>query len=166
MFKAISAELPDLAEAHYNLGYLYEQRGAMAEAEAEFRRAFELQPQNAPALVALATLTDRRGASEEALRLLEENAPRFGDNARVHFALGAAAFNLGRNAVAEPAFEKAIALDAANPEPLYFLGSIALGRNDVPGAIERLEKFVASAAPTSPNLETAKALLATLRKKK
>jgi tetratricopeptide (TPR) repeat protein len=165
-FKALIQELPDLAEAHYNLGYLYEQRGAVAEAEAEFRKAFTLQPQNAPALVAVATLVDRRGAGEEALKLLEENGPRFAENAKVQFALGATAFNIGRNAVAEPAFEKAAALDPANAETLFFLGSIALGRSDVPTAIARLEKFVAAAAPTSPNLETAKALLATLKKKK
>jgi tetratricopeptide (TPR) repeat protein len=165
-FQAIIAALPDLAEAHYNLGYLYEQRGALAEAEASFRKAFELQPQNAAALVGLATLIDKRGANQEALALLEANAPRFADNARVQFALGAVAFNLGRNAVAEPAFEKAAALDPANAETLFFLGSIAVGRNDVPAALERLDKFVATAPPTSPNLDTAKALLATLRKKK
>lgn len=164
MFKAIVLELPDLAEAHYNLGYLYEKRGATAEAEAEFRRAFELQPQNAVALVALAAIVERRAGNEEALALLEANAPRFADNARVQFALGATAFNLGRNVVAEPAFEKAAALDPANAETLFFLGSIALGRNDVPAAIERLDKFVATAPPASPNIETAKALLATLRK--
>ena len=166
IFKAILLELPDLAEAHYNLGYLYEKRGATAEAEAEFRRAFELQPQNAVALIALAAIVERRAGNEEALALLEANAPRFADNARVQFALGATAFNLGRNVVAEPAFEKAAALDPANAEALFYLGSIALGRNDVPAAIERLDKFVATAPPTSPNLETAKALLATLRKAK
>ncbi len=166
MFKALVAQLPDLAEAHYNLGYLYELRGAPAEAEAEFAKAFELQPQSAAALVAQATLIDKRGASADALKLLEANAPRFPDNARVQFALGAVAFNVGRNAVAEPAFEKAAELDPANAETLFFLGSIAVGRNDVPTAVARLDKFVAAAAPTSPNLETAKALLATLRKKK
>ena len=165
-FKALVAELPELAEAHYNLGYLYEARGAVPEAEAEFRTAYTLQPQNAPALVAVATLLDRRGAGEEALKLLEEGAPRFADNAKVQFALGATAFNIGRHAVAEPAFEKAAALDPANVETLFFLGSIAVGRNDVPTAVARLEKFVADAPPSSPNLETAKALLATLGKKK
>jgi Flp pilus assembly protein TadD len=166
MFKALLVDLPDLPEAHYNLGYLYEQRGALAEAEEEFGKAFTLQPKNAAALVAQATLLDRRGASEQAFKLLEEHAPRFPDNGRVHFALGATAFNLGRPAVAEPAFEKAAALDPANAETLFFLGSIALGRSDVPAAIERLEKFVAAAPATSPNLETAKALLSTLTKKK
>jgi Flp pilus assembly protein TadD len=166
LFKAILTDLPNLPEAHYNLGYLYERRGATAEAEAELRKALDLQPQNAAALIALAALLDRRGASEEALTLLEAGAPQLADNARVQFALGATAFNLGRSAVAEPAFEKAVALDPANAEPLFYLGSLAVGRNDVPTAVARLEKYVAVATPASPNLETAKALLATLKKKK
>jgi Tfp pilus assembly protein PilF len=165
-FKALTEALPNLAEAHYNLGYLYEKRGAAAEAEGEYRRAAELQPENAEATIALATLLDKGGRSEEAMKLLSDAAPRFPENGRFQFALGAAAFNQGRNAEAEPAFEKAVALDPDNAESLFFLGSIALGRNDVPKALERLRAFEAKAAPSSPNLTTAKALVATLGKKK
>ena len=165
-FKTLTEVLPNLAEAHYNLGYLYDKRGAGTEAEAEFRRALELQPENAEAVVALATLVDKKGRGEDALTMLVEAAPRFEANGRFQFALGAAAFNLGRNAQAEPAFEKAAALDPANPESLFFLGSIAVAHNDVPTAVDRLKKFVAAATPASPNLETAKALLASLGKKK
>ena len=166
LFKELATEVPNLTEARYNLGYLYEQRGALEEAEKEFRAALEAQPENVNALVALATMLDKRGHGEEALALLSSNAARFQDNVRVQFALGATAFNLGKNAVAEPAFEKAAALDPANAETLFYLGSIAVGRNDVPTAMARLEKFVATAPPGSPNVETAKALLATLKKKK
>jgi Flp pilus assembly protein TadD len=165
-FKALTEAVPNLAEAHYNLGYLYGLRGATAEAEAEFRRALELQPENAEAVVALARLVDKGGRGEDALKMLVEAAPRFESNGRFQFALGAAAFNLGRNQDAEPAFEKAAALDPANPESLFFLGSIAVARNDVPTAVERLKKFVAAAPSSSPNLETAKALLASLGRKK
>jgi Flp pilus assembly protein TadD len=165
-FKALTEAVPNLAEAHYNLGYLYGQRGATADAEAQFRRTLELQPENAEAVVALATLVGKGGHGEDALKMLVEAAPRFETNGRFQFALGAAAFNLGRNREAEPAFEKAAALDPANPESLFFLGSIAVARNDVPTAVDRLEKFVTAAPPSSPNLETAKALLASLAKKK
>ena len=165
-FKALTEALPNLAEAHYNLGYLYGQRGANAEAEAEFRRTLELQPENPEALVALAALVDKSGRGEDALKMLLDVAPRFESNGRFQFALGAAAFNLGRNQDAEPAFEKAAALDPANAESLFFLGSIAVARNDVPTAVDRLKKFVATAPPASPNLETAKALLASLGKKR
>jgi Flp pilus assembly protein TadD len=165
-FKALTEALPNLAEAHYNLGYLYEKRGAAAEAEGEYRRAAELQPENPEATIALATIVDKGGRTEEALKVLSEAAPRFPENGRFQFALGAAAFNQGRNAEAEPAFEKAVKLDPDNAESLFFLGSIALGRNDVPTALDRLKAFVAKAPASSPNMETAKTLLATLGKKK
>ena len=71
LFKTLADELPNLAEVRYNLGYLYEKRGARAEAEAEYRKALELQPQNAHALVALCALLDQQGKAAEALALLE-----------------------------------------------------------------------------------------------
>jgi tetratricopeptide (TPR) repeat protein len=164
-FKTLVAELPNLAEAHYNLGYLALQRNAPAEAEAAFRRTIELQPSSAEARIALARLLVTQGKGDEALALLKEKAAENAENGRYQYALGATAFDLGKNADAEPAFEKAAALDPSNAESLFFLGSIALGSNDVPGAIKQLQKFVAVAPESSPNLATAKTLLATLKKK-
>lgn len=164
-FKTLVAELPNLAEAHYNLGYLALQRNAPAEAEASFRRTIELQPASAEARIALARLLVTQGKGEEALALLKEKAAENTENGRYQYALGATAFDLGKNAEAEPAFQKAASLDPSNAESLFFLGSIALGSSDVPGAVKHLQKFVAVAPATSPNLETAKALLATLKKK-
>lgn len=164
-FKAVVAELPNLAEAHYNLGYLATQRNAPAEAEAAFRKTIELQPASGEARIALARLLVAQGKGDEALALLKEKAADHAADGRYQYALGATAFDLGKNAEAEPAFLKAVELDPANAESLFFLGSIALGSNDVPGALKHLQKYVAVAAPASPNLQTAKALLATLKKK-
>lgn len=164
-FKAVVAELPNLAEAHYNLGYLAVLRDAPAEAEAAFRKTIELQPASGEARIALARLLVSQGKGDEALALLKEKAADHAADGRYQYALGATAFDLGKNAEAEPAFLKAVELDPANSESLFFLGSIALGSNDVPGAVKHLQKFVSVAPPTSPNLETAKALLATLKKK-
>jgi predicted Zn-dependent protease len=164
-FKTLVAELPNLAEAHYNLGYLALQRNAAAEAETEFRRTIELQPSSAEGRIALARLLVAQSKGDEALALLKEKAAENTDNGRYQYALGATAFDLGKNTEAEPAFLKAAELDPSNAESLFFLGSIALGSNDVPGAVKQLQKFVAVAPATSPNLATAKALLATLKKK-
>lgn len=164
-FKAVVAELPNLAEAHYNLGYLAMQRNAPEEAATEFRKTIELQPASGEARIALARLLVAQGKGDEALALLKEKAADHAEDGRYQYALGATAFDLGKNAEAEPAFLKAAELDPTNAESLFFLGSIALGSNDVPGALKQLQKFVAVAPPTSPNLETAKALLATLKKK-
>lgn len=164
-FKAVVAELPNLAEAHYNLGYLAMQRNAPDEAAAAFRKTIELQPGSGEARIALARLLVSQGKGDEALALLKEKAADHAEDGRYQYALGATAFDLGRNAEAEPAFLKAAELDPSNAESLFFLGSIALGSNDVPGAVKHLQKFIGVAPATSPNLETAKALLATLKKK-
>ena len=164
-FKAVVAELPNLAEAHYNLGYLAMQRNAPDEAAAAFRKTIELQPGSGEARIALARLLVAQGKGDEALALLKEKAAEHQQDGRYQYALGATAFDLGKNAEAEPAFLKAAELDPTNAESLFFLGSIALGSNDVPGALKHLQKFVSVAPPTSPNLATAKALLATLKKK-
>jgi tetratricopeptide (TPR) repeat protein len=164
-FKAVVAELPNLAEAHYNLGYLAMQRNSPDEAAAAFRKTIELQPGSGEARIALARLLVAQGKGDEALALLKEKAADHAQDGRYQYALGATAFDLGKNAEAEPAFLKAAELDPSNAESLFFLGSIALGSNDVPGAVKHLQKFVSVAPATSPNLETAKALLATLKKK-
>ena len=104
--------------------------------------------------------------TEEALKLLQDEAARFAQDAKFQFALGAAAFNLGQSAPAEAAFVKVTELEPANTEVLFYLGSLAVSRNDLPAAVERLEKYVASAPADAPNLAPAKSLLATLKKRK
>ena len=46
----------------------------------------------------------------------------------------------------------------------HFLATLALNHGNKADAIARLETFVASANPNSPNLENAKALLLALKK--
>jgi Tfp pilus assembly protein PilF len=168
LFKAVLAEAPGLAAAHHNLGYLYTRRSDYAAAEAEFRKAIELQPETGDSYVALAGLLSGRQRGEEALALLQGAAAgfAFAEDAKFQLALGTTAFNLGRNAEAEPALIKAAELDPSQVEVHFLLGSVALGRSDIPAAVARLEKYVAVAPEGAANLATAKALLATLRKKK
>jgi Flp pilus assembly protein TadD len=166
LLKEVVAAAPAVAEAHYNLGYLASKRGDSAAAEAAFRKAVELQPKASDSYVALAALLGQKGRGEEALKLLQASAGRFEADGRFQFALGAAAFNLGRSEEAEAAFGKAADLDPANVEVGFFLGSLALGRNDVPLAISRLEKYVAAAPPGSANLPAAQGLLQALKARK
>jgi Flp pilus assembly protein TadD len=83
----------------------------------------------------------------------------------MQFALGAAAFNLGKIDEAQAAFLKSVELDPANAEPWFYLGSLAVSRNDTKQAIEYLEKYAASAPATAANLPAAKAILDSLKKK-
>ena len=58
--RRLTAELPDLAEAHLALGGLYRRTGRREEAIAAFERVLELDPQNQEARQRLATLKGRR----------------------------------------------------------------------------------------------------------
>jgi len=166
LFKAALAEMPELAEAHTNLGYIYVQKNDTAAAEAEFRKVVELRPASSAGYVSLATLLGTSKREEEAMKVLSEAAPRFEQDARFQFALAATAFNRNVNDVAEAAFVKVTQLDPANAEAYFFLGSLALNRGDVAASVERLEKYLAVAPPDGANVAAAKALLASLKKTK
>ena len=165
LFKSALVDMPELAEAHTNLGYIYIQKKDNAAAEAEFRKVVELRPAASAGYVSLATLLGTNKREQEALALLTEAAPRFEQDARFQFALGATAFNQNQIEAAEAAFQKVTQLDPANAEPYFFLGSLALNRGDLPAAVERLEKYLAVAPPDGANVAPAKALLTTLKKK-
>ena len=165
LFKAALADMPELAEAHTNLGYIYIQKKDNAAAEAEFRKVVELRPAASAGYVSLATLLGTNKREQEAMALLTEAAPRFEQDARFQFALGATAFNQNQIEAAEAAFQKVTQVDPANAEAYFFLGSLALNRGDTPAAVERLEKYLAVAPPDGANVAPAKALLTTLKKK-
>jgi Flp pilus assembly protein TadD len=166
LFKQVLAEFPNLAEAHHNLAYLYGRRNDIAGAEAAYRKAIELQPQSVEPYIALSMLLGDNKRGEDALKLLQEQAERFAGDAKFQFAIGAAAFNLGQAAEAQAAFTKVAELDPAQAEVQFYLGSLALQRNEVPAAVQHLEKYVAAAPPGAANLAPAKALLETLKKRR
>jgi cytochrome c-type biogenesis protein CcmH/NrfG len=164
--KEVLARIPDQPVVHFNLGHVYRQKKDYPAAEAEFRRATELEPAKPDAFVAMAALYEVQGKGAEAVDFLTKNATAFEQDAKFQVALGATAMNQGKDKEAEEAFAKAAALDPTNVEVQYYLASLALNRNEVGDAIAHLEKYIAEAPVGSPNLETAKSLLTALQAKK
>jgi tetratricopeptide (TPR) repeat protein len=164
-FKEVLAQFPDLAAAHYNLGYVYRQKKDWKAAEAEYQRVTELEPAKSDSFIALSAVRELDGRLPEAAEGLIAAGPAFEQDAKFQYALGMTASNAGKNAEAEAAFKKATALDPANPEPLYQLATIAVGQNKVPEAVALLEKYVGMTGQNPANLETAKGLLGVLKKK-
>lgn len=165
-FNAVLAERPGLAAAHHNLGYLRMLQNDAAGAEAQFRLAIENGKAEAmDSYMALSTLLSSQNKGAEAFELLAGVKETFAADGRFQYAFGVVASNSGKNAEAEEAFSRAAELDPANVESLYQLGTLAVGRNDIPAAISSLEKYVAAAPPEAANVVTAKALIEALRKK-
>ena len=164
--KEVLAKVPDQPVVLFNLGHVYRQKKDYPAAEAEFRKVTELEPSKPDAYVAMAALYEAQGKGGEAVDYLMKNAPAFEQDAKYQIALGATTMNQGKEKEAEEAFSKAVALDPSMVEVQYFLASLALNRNEVNDAVAHLEKYIAAAPAGSPNVETAKSLLAALQAKK
>ena len=165
MLEAILAQFPNLAPAHYNLGYVLQNLKDWKAAEAEYQRVTELEPGKSDAFMALAAVRELDGRLSEAAEGLLAAAPNFPQDAKFQYALGITSINAGKTAEGEAALKKAAELDPANPEPLFHLATIAVGNNRVPGAVALLEKYLAMTGQLPANVETAKALLGALKKK-
>jgi cytochrome c-type biogenesis protein CcmH/NrfG len=164
--KDVLVKMPDQPVVHFNLGHVYREKKDWAAAEAEFKRVTELEPAKADAFVAMAALYEAQGRGADSVDFLLKNAAAFEQDAKYQVALGATAMNQGKEKEAEEAFSKAATLDPSNVEVQYYLASLALNRNQVDDAIGHLQKYVAEAPASAPNMETAKSLLAALQAKK
>lgn len=165
MLKGVLAQFPDLAPAHYNLGYVYQRKKDWKAAEAEYQRVTELEPTKSDSFIALAAVRELDGRGAQAAEALLAVAPAFEQDAKFQYALGITSSNAGKLTDAEAAFKKAAALDPANPEPLFHLATIAVGQNRVAAAVGLLEQYLGMIGQVPANLETAKGLLAALKKK-
>jgi len=103
----------------------------------------EYPTQNALALSAIAGLNGRQGRYRDeiawARRALAADPKLF----QAEINLGTAQAQLGHPALAQAAYERALALAPTSPLPLYSLGALAEARHDVPAATAFYERSVA-----------------------
>jgi Flp pilus assembly protein TadD len=165
MLKEILAQFPDLAPAHYNLGYVYQKKKDWKAAEVEYLRVTELEPTKSDAFLALAAVRELDGRMQEAADGVTAAAPSFAQDAKFQFAAGIMCLNAGKSVEAESFLKKAAELDPANPEPYFHLATLAVGSNRVAEAVTLLEKYLGMSGQVPANVETAKGLLGALKKK-
>ncbi len=163
LYKEIIGKWPKLSEAHYNLGRIYRQRQDWAAAEATLRQSIALQPDRSDSYVALAGVLSGAGRKEDATQLLADASSRFAQDAAFQFAMGVWSFNGGDAAAAVAAFKKVRELDPTNPEPIYYLGVIAVGKNQTAEAIAALEAYLAASGQDPKNVALAKGILQALK---
>ncbi|KRB78490.1 hypothetical protein ASE01_04300 [Nocardioides sp. Root190] len=111
-FEAVLLIEPDNAYAHYNLGFLAQQRGDKATAIGEYTDAISSDPEMAPALYNLGLLTENADldASVDLYRRVLAVKP---DDAATHMRLGFALRHLGHEAEAKESLAKGVDLDPA-----------------------------------------------------
>jgi Tfp pilus assembly protein PilF len=164
LLKEAGALAPDLFAVHYNLGWVYEHKNNLTDAANEYRRAKELDATRADTHLGLARVLVASGQQDEAKQVLDAAGAQFGQDPLVQLNIGINAFNAGLPEQAGAAFEKAQALDPANPEPLYFLSMLELQKGQLAAAIAQIEKYIGLTGQNPENLARAKAMLAELRK--
>jgi Flp pilus assembly protein TadD len=164
-YEAIAAAAPQIPLVHYKLAAAYKKKGDTAKAEASLRKSIELDPGFVDGYVSLATLLAESGKRDQAIEVVKQGAATNEKSGRLPYALGVLEVGAGNNATAREAFLKAESLDPQDVGVQFQLATVALNMNDRAEAVARLEKYLAAAPPTAPDVAVAKSLLAALQKK-
>lgn len=125
----IATTNPRDADAHYQLGLIYQQRRQYTEAIARFQKAIEIDPTEADAQFQLGRIAREQGRFDDAIRLLKTAA---GLNEKLSSGevwreLGAAYFGAARLEEASAALAKYTERRSYDPEGLYWYGKTLAG---------------------------------------
>lgn len=149
---------------HFNLGLSYKKLNQPDQALQAFRQAQALNPESFSAnkelgesLARIGNFGEARGYYEKATILNPEDVDTF-------YNLGICLINLGEPEKALSYLEKVTSLNKDYADAYYQLGTIYISLNRIPEAINNLETFIKLAPPNDPKIETAKQLLAYLKK--
>jgi tetratricopeptide (TPR) repeat protein len=165
-YNEVLAKNPQVAEAHYNIGYIQAKKKDWPAAEAAYLKALEVRPGYGEAISALARVYQDSGQAAKATELLTKAATDNPKDGKVQFNLGVFYLNSVKAEEASAAFQKAAEADPANAEIYYYLGTLAVGQNKIPEAIANLEKYLSMNPTNAQNTATAQGLLAALKPKK
>ena len=157
-YKQVSLEAPELVEAHANLANVYRLKKDWAAAEAELLQVTQKRPQVETSL-ALAVLYEESEQKDKLRAHLEQSASAYAENVLFQLEAGRLYYNLLDVEKAASAFQKASSLDPSQAEPHFFLGALAIGRNEHAEAIAELKKYLSMAGPDATYVPQAKQLL-------
>jgi tetratricopeptide (TPR) repeat protein len=144
--------------AHLRRGEAYRQQRRLEEAARDFREAARLQPGATDPLLALAQLSDGRGASADAAEWYARAAAVDSRSPTILYRLALAHYRSGQAAQAIDPLKKALAIDADLAEAWYLLGVASRDTQDMAGARDALERAVQA----NPALTAAREELADL----
>ena len=131
---------PQLALAHAARGWSEEYLGRNDAAEAQYRRALSLDPNDRYALLGLARLYAATHRETEAAAVLRDALARYPRERWFHDTLGTLAYRQGDLAAAERAFERSIAIKPDGLQAYVSLGGILLRRGRPEDALTVLQR--------------------------
>jgi tetratricopeptide (TPR) repeat protein len=166
-FQEVIAKVPTCADCYYNIGVSQMAKQQQAEAEASFKKAIELKPDNGDAYTALANLYNSQKKFDLAAEA-SANAAKYagggagGGNAEASYNQGVILFNAGKFAEAKTQFEAATKADPNHAMAQYQLGMTSLNLGQIPDAVSALEAYL-KVDPNGPKAAEVKAALPALQ---
>jgi len=146
---------PASVMAHVNRGELFDERGDLAAAIADYRAALVGDPGNQAALNNIGWALYRHGEYDAAIRhyteVLGRTAPLTKGTARMHNNLGAVYLKTRRYEDALLEFQRAMAIDPGYLDPYYNLGIVLMDLGRYADAVPVLQKGL-TLAPGHPAL--------------
>lgn len=136
---------PDCAECQRNLGIVYGRMEAWAEAEAAFRAALALAPDNAETYDGLAEIYNAQRRFDDAAEASAAAARLSGggdDDPAAVFDQGLIFWNAGRLDEARQQFERTLALDPEHGEAHYWLGMANLNAGQMAEAAAEFKLYL------------------------
>jgi hypothetical protein len=137
----IATHNPRDADAHYQLGLIYQQRRQYDEAKPRFARAIEIDPKEADPVFQLGRIALIEERLDDAIELLNR-AAALDDKCSSHEVwreLGVAYFQASRPQEARLALGKYVERRAYDPEGLYWLGKALAGLGEPSEARQQFE---------------------------
>jgi len=172
-FNEVLATLPKCAECYSNIAVNYAQKKNWEQAEAAYKKAIEIDANNADAYSGLANVYTAQKKTDLALAASEQasklaSAPGVGGaagggSASALLSQGTMLWNAGKIPEAKKVLEDAVKLDPKLPEPHYLLGMASLNEGKMPEAIAHFDEYM-KLAPTGQYAEQVKGMLAQLKK--
>jgi tetratricopeptide (TPR) repeat protein/transglutaminase-like putative cysteine protease len=138
-----AAETPDHPRPHARMGLLHQVRGEAARALAHHRRALAIDPRYLPSRLAEAELLFDLGLEARAERTIDRLVAALPGVAEVQMVAGSLYRRLEARKKARQAFERLVAIDAADELGLRSLHEMALEAGELDRALARLDRLQA-----------------------
>jgi tetratricopeptide (TPR) repeat protein len=165
-FNDVIGQMPTCADCYYNMAVAQANKKDYAAAEASYKKAIELKPENPDAFTGLATLYNQQKTFDVAA-VASASAAKFagaggGGNAEASYNQGVILFNGGKFAEAKTQFEAATKADPNHAMAQYQLGMTALNLGQIQDAVNALEAYL-KVDPNGPKAAEVKASLPALQ---
>ncbi len=158
----------DCYACYMNIGVAHYEKKTFDKAEAAFKKAAELRPNESKPIQLLADLYNSTGRREEAAAMATKaaslGATGTGGSAQDSYNQGVILWNAGKIAEAKTQFEAALKADPNYPDANYWVGMANLNAGNMAEAAKYFENYL-KLAPDGPNAAQAKGILDSLKPK-